>query len=203
MNRKYTPETLTLRGGELRYYADYLTPAASVLLADQLRRELAWEQTRITVYGKEHPIPRLNAWYGEAGASYRYSGKTFQPKPWHASLLALRNQLECDLELNFNSVLANCYRDGDDAMGWHADNEPELGLLPVVAAISLGAERTLRFRPRDRSTSGFGLLLRPGSLLVMGPGIQSEWQHSLPRRARAGERISLTFRRVTAPGNED
>lgn len=133
---------------------------------------------------------------GDPLARYRYSGQVFVPHPWLPAMRSLCDALNAQLAVGFNSVLVNYYRNGTDVMGFHADNEPELGPDPTIACISLGAARDLRFRHGAGLAPSFNQLLDNGSLLVMGPGTQRHWLHGLPKRANAGPRISLTFRRV-------
>ena len=137
---------------------------------------------------------------GDPGARYRYSGTTHTPSPWHAAVLNLRDRIAAHCDAPFNSVLINLYRTGQDSMGWHADNEPELGPEPLIASVSLGATRDFRLRRNDRSQPTITHALESGSLLVMKGDMQRDWQHSLPRRARVNQpRINLTFRQVTVP----
>ncbi|WP_355660163.1 alpha-ketoglutarate-dependent dioxygenase AlkB family protein [Halomonas salifodinae] len=175
-------------------------PAASRLL-QCLDAEIAWERPSLRLYGREHPIPRQQAWMGEPEAGYRYSGRDFVPQPWHPALPAIRHRIEARLAAlgqvgTFNSVLLNRYADGRERMGWHSDDEPELGETPLIAALTLGAERPLRFRWKDRRAPAFNVWLPHDSLLVMGPGCQERLQHALLPRALPGLRISLTFRRI-------
>jgi alkylated DNA repair dioxygenase AlkB len=161
-----------------------------------LWQNLEWQQHQITLFGRSVAQPRLSAWYGDPGTSYRYSGLQLEPLAWQPSLLELKNNLNRQLQYPFNSVLANAYRDGSDSMGWHADNESELGSHPVIAAISLGAVRRFLIRKTGESQSS-GLLLEHGSLLLMKGACQQVYQHSLPKtRLPVGLRISLTFRRI-------
>jgi alkylated DNA repair dioxygenase AlkB len=187
----------------LYYWPQFIAERHALHLFAHLREDLVWEQSTVQVYGKRHRIPRLNAWYGEAGADYRYSGTSFTAKPWTEALLALRAQLHRELDCEFNSVLANYYRDGRDCMGFHADDEPELGAKPVIACLSLGASRPLRFRHKAGLAPSFNQTLLPGSLLVMAAGMQTHWQHALPKRAVAGPRISLTFRQVVTSADHN
>ncbi|WIX34608.1 alpha-ketoglutarate-dependent dioxygenase AlkB [Salinicola sp. JS01] len=182
----------------------FIAPAAASALLETLLHEVAWESPAIRVYGRDHVIPRAQCWMGDPEASYRYSGSQLVPTAWHPAVaeLAIRvQQALAQAELpttEFNSVLLNRYHDGQQRMGWHSDDEPELGPDPIVAAVSLGAERPLRFRERRRGPGrrAFNVWLPHGSLLLMGPGVQSRWQHALAPRAIPGPRISLTFRRV-------
>lgn len=149
------------------------------------------------MYGREVAVPRLIAWYGDPGADYRYSGVNHAPEPWSRTLGELRDWLNESCGHHFNSVLANLYRTGGDAMGWHADNEPELGPQPVIASLSLGATRRMRFRRVDRSQQSFHLDLTHGSLLVMQGETQQHWQHAITRTKRVvAPRINLTFRQI-------
>jgi alkylated DNA repair dioxygenase AlkB len=177
----------------------------------RLWRELDWSQREVTLYGRRAMQPRLVAWYGDREALYSYSGLTLQPLPWHPLLLDLRRRIEAATGHPFNAVLANAYRDGRDSMGWHADNEKELGPRPVIASLSLGAPRRLVLRPARRQVGAragaragvktgveagsFAITLEHGSLLLMKAGCQQRYQHALPRTRRAtGLRINLTYR---------
>ena len=171
---------------------------ADALLAE-LREGLDWEVHRIRMFGRLVDSPRLSSWIGDPEASYVYSGIRFEPRPWHPSLLQLRRELQALLGVDFNSVLANRYRDGRDAMGWHSDDERELGVCPVIASISLGATRRFAFKHRREPARKLRLDLAHGSLLVMRGDTQSNYRHALPRTARAvSDRINLTFRRIDA-----
>ncbi len=170
---------------------------------DCLRRlsaELPWTQPEVEVYGRCHPVPRLQSWHGDPDAEYRYSGLTLSPEPWHPLLADLRARIERACGTSFNSVLANLYRDGGDSMGWHADDEPELGAHPRVASLSLGAERTFALRRKGETRMAFKWPLVHNELWLMEPGMQSRWQHSLPKRKRVAQaRLNLTFRWVNPP----
>jgi len=178
------------------YQRNFISPSESAGLTQLLWTELQWNQYELTLFGRRMAQPRLTAWYGEPEARYRYSGLKLDPLPWHPALLRLRNQLENSLQEPFNSVLANAYRDGNDSMGWHSDNEKELGDNPLVASISLGAERRFLVRHRNRRHSD-GIWLESGSLLVMKQGCQKLYQHALPKTRKVnGLRINLTFRTI-------
>ncbi|GAB3878089.1 alpha-ketoglutarate-dependent dioxygenase AlkB [Hymenobacter segetis] len=189
---------LPLPRAELLFEPTFLPAAEAEALLTQLTAEVAWEQRAIRIFGQEIPQPRLTAWYGDAEARYTYSGLAWEPRPWLPALQALRQRLEAATEARFNSVLLNLYRDGRDSMGWHADDEPELGPAPVIASLSLGATRHFRLRPRaGLAYAPFGLDLPSGSLLLMRGPTQQHWQHALPKTARPiGPRLNLTFRWV-------
>ena len=192
-----TLEPLPLEDADVALAPAWLEPAAADALLTALMREVPWEVHRIRLFGREHASPRLSCWIGDPEAVYRYSGTVFVPHPWPPSLRALRTRLQAELGAPFNSVLANRYRDGRDAMGWHSDDEPELGPAPVIASLSLGATRRFVLRRRDEPSRKFALELAHGSLLVMRGATQRHWQHALPRTARPlGERINLTFRTI-------
>lgn len=170
-------------------------------LLGRLRDEVDWRQESITLFGKTHPQPRLICWMGDPGCRYRYSGKWWEPQGWHPLVASLRDRAGALADARFNSVLLNYYRDGQDSMGFHADDETELGSRPVIASLSLGAERVMHWRHRhDRGEPTHRLPLGDGSLLVMGGDTQANWNHAIPkRRVPLGPRINLSFRTIIAP----
>ncbi|QTF91177.1 alpha-ketoglutarate-dependent dioxygenase AlkB [Halomonas sp. BM-2019] len=181
-------------------------PDAKRLLAT-LEAELPWQRPSLRLYGREHPIPRTQVWMGDPAARYRYSGRDFAPDPWHPAVADLRERVIAALAAQgvvacFNSVLLNRYAGGGERMGWHSDDEPELGPDPLIAAVTLGAERPLRFRWKPGvapagdagAAAPFNAWLPHDSLLVMGPGTQRWLQHALLPRRIPGLRLSLTFR---------
>ncbi|HSR64972.1 MAG TPA: alpha-ketoglutarate-dependent dioxygenase AlkB [Xanthomonadaceae bacterium] len=194
-------QPLPLPGAELALDPRWLSaPAADALLATLLA-QVPWSVHRIRLFGREVASPRLSCWIGEPDAAYTYSGTRFAPHPWPPALLALRARLARELDCDFNSVLANLYRDGRDAMGWHSDDEPELGAAPLIASLSLGAVRRFVLKSRQPPVQRLVLELPHGSLLVMGGATQRHYRHALPRTARPlGARINLTFRNVRGAG---
>lgn len=142
------PETITRPGLQLVLWRGWLAPEPARLLRAHLEEAIRWQQTEVRVYGRLHPVPRLVAWHGDPGCTYRYSGQCHQPEPWTPPLQDLRAALQEQLGCAFNSLLLNRYRSGADRMGWHADDEPELEPREPIASLSLGASRTLRFRPK-------------------------------------------------------
>jgi alkylated DNA repair dioxygenase AlkB len=182
--------------GRLDYFPQAMGRQQADDLFASLRAQLDWALMPIIMFGREVMQPRLVAFHGETGLCYRYSGKTLEASGWPALLEGLRQQLERLLGEEFNSVLCNLYRDGSDYMGWHADNEPELGQEPVIASVSLGAPRRFVLKTRD-GCQRHEISPAHGSLLVMSGTLQERWQHQVPRTSRpVGERINLTFRRV-------
>lgn len=181
-------------GAWLEIEPGWIAGAEADRLLETLRGELAWEQREIVLYGKRVMQPRLIAWGGDR--PYRYSGQTLEVRPLHAALAEVRERVEARTRVPFNHVLVNRYRDGADSMGFHADDEAELGENPVVATVSLGATRRFVLRPRrGRDTEPLAYSLEHGSLLIMGGACQRQYHHGIPRQpAVRDERVSLTFR---------
>lgn len=191
---------LALPGAEVSLDPAWLPPGEAEALFAALREAVPWDVHRIRLFGRWVDSPRLSCWIGDPGARYRYSGAAFEPRPWPDALRPVRARLRQSLGRDFDSVLANCYRDGRDAMGWHRDDEPELGPRPVIASLSLGATRRFVLKAREGGSPRLALELPPGSLLVMRGDTQANYRHALPRTARpVGPRINLTFRRIVAP----
>ena len=189
-------ECLPMRDAEVALYRGVFRGADHDRLFAALRDSIAWEQHKIRVYGRTLAAPRLSAWYGDAGAVYSYSGLRLEPRAWTAPLLEIKARVEALAESAFNSVLLNLYRDGQDSVGWHSDAEPELGRNPLVASVSLGAERRFVFQHKKKRHY-LALDLEPGSVLIMGGSTQHYWRHQLPKTGRpVGARINLTFRTI-------
>ncbi|PJE78354.1 hypothetical protein CI610_02707 [invertebrate metagenome] len=182
----------------LSWWADFLLPADADEFFEIIMVETHWRQDSIHLFGKKHPLPRLQAWYGDLGCFYTYSGIRMEPLPWTKTLLFVRRQVELITGLTFNVVLVNLYRNGRDSNGWHADDEPELGENPSIASVSLGATRCFRLRHRyNKETDAFSLPLTHGSLLVMSGATQRYWQHCLTKTTKVlTPRINLTFRYI-------
>lgn len=164
---------------------------------EHLLEHVKWEQYHIKMFGKTLPQPRLTAWYGEKGAAYSYSGIQLMPLPFTAELLSLKNSIEAITKHEFNSVLLNLYRNHQDSMGWHSDDEKELGDFPFIASLSLGSSRVFQLKHKvDKLLKG-KIELSHGSLLCMGGPMQSFWQHAIPKSSiPCGPRINLTFRQI-------
>ena len=188
---------LALPGADITFDPHWLPAPEADALFPALQAQVPWEIHRIRLFGREIDSPRLSCWIGDPDAVYVYSGARFVPRPWLPVLSSLRARLADKVGVDFNSVLANLYRDGRDAMGWHSDDEPELGPAPVIASLSLGATRRFVFKSRDRQVHRLALDLPHGSLLVMRGDTQGKYRHALPRTVRpVGPRINLTFRRI-------
>ena len=170
--------------------------------SDHLFRDLMegirWNQETIKYYGKEINLPRLTAWYGDKGISYTYSHISNSPHPWTPTLIYIKDRIEGIAKTKFNSVLLNLYRDGNDGVSWHQDNEKELGEEPVIGSVSFG--QTRRFQLRHRTKKDLGRIdidLTNGSFLIMKGKTQQFWQHQIPKTAKPVKpRINLTFRSI-------
>ena len=191
-------ENLPVGDGELLLWQCVDLGGDDETLMRRLIAESDWRQERITVYGKSYLQPRLSAWYGDFG--YRYSGIRLAPAPWTALLAEIKRRIEALTASDYNSVLLNYYRDHNDRMGMHADDEPELGSQPAIASLSLGATREFRLQHRhDRNRPTIKLPLPSGSLLLMRGETQRYWKHGILRqREPCGARINLTFRKIVA-----
>ena len=175
----------------------WLAPAQADALFADLQAGVAWEVHRLRLFGQYGDSPRLSCWIGEPDAAYVYSGSRFEPHPWPDALRPLVRRLQSETGVAFNSVLANLYRDGRDRMGWHSDDEPELGARPTIASLSLGATRRFVFKQRSAAPLKREVALTNGSLLLMAGDTQRHYRHALPPSARVhASRINLTFRRI-------
>lgn len=192
------PQRIPLEDGELLLLPRWLGDIDVERLMQSLLAQVPWEQSVIQLYGRPVQIPRLNAWFGDPGCGYAYSGHRLPLHPWLPALAQLRERLQRELNVDTNSVLVNLYRDGQDSVAWHSDDEPELGRNPIIAAVSLGAERRFSLRHRrNKSLEPLHLQLPSGSLLLMSGTTQHHWHHCLPKSTRVkAPRISLTFRQT-------
>ena len=189
-----TLAAIPVEDGELWFMQQLALPLAPAEVMRRLLEETDWRAEQIKVWGKVHAQPRLTAWHGEA--SYRYSGMTLQPLPFTPLQLLLKQAVEQATGRRYNSVLLNYYRDERDSMGFHADNEPELGPEPTIASLSFGAARTFILKHR-RLPRTIKLALGDGSLLLMAGKLQQNWTHGINKeRTARGPRINLTFRRI-------
>jgi alkylated DNA repair dioxygenase AlkB len=180
-------------GGVLTYFPSFFALAEADALFASLQKHVAWKQEQGR-FGR--PFPRLTALYADAGLTYTYSGVTYPALAWTEELDAIRRRVEAAAGAPLNSVLLNRYRDGKDSIGFHADDEPELGTNPLVPSVSFGAERRFVLRHK-KSKKRIEYDLKHGSLLIMGGTAQHFWDHALPKTTQAvGERINLTFRYI-------
>jgi alkylated DNA repair dioxygenase AlkB len=194
-------QTLDLPEAEVVFYPAFFPTAEADRLLEQLVATTEWRQDAMKMFGEWKPLPRLTAWYGDAGARYVYSGIVNEPLPWTAALAEVKDAAESATGVAFDGVLLNRYRTGRDSMGWHADDEPEFGDEPVIASVSFGGTRTFQLKHKKRKELKASVELTHGSLLVMRGGTQANWLHQVPKTAKpVGERLNLTFRRIVALG---
>lgn len=193
-----TPETLSVPDGELLLHRCFLDKATSDRLFTLWKDTLPWQQDYITIAGKTLPIPRLQTWFGDHDSYYGYSGIALTPNPWTTELLALRKQIEAIAGVSFNSLLINLYRDGQDSVSWHADDETTLGPTPTIASLSLGHTRHFQLKHKTNTQlKTLSLPLAHGDLIVMKPPLQQHWLHQVPKtRHPVSARINLTFRHI-------
>ncbi|WP_217474957.1 alpha-ketoglutarate-dependent dioxygenase AlkB family protein [Stutzerimonas stutzeri] len=192
-----SPVAIALPQAELTYWPRWADAALAERWLSTLISETPWTQPQIRLYGRQCAVPRLVAWYGDAEARYRYSGLVHEPIPWTPLLGELRERVQAEVGAQLNGVLLNLYRDGQDAMGWHSDDEPELGREPLVVSLNLGATRRFDFRRKGSSRIEYSLALENGSLLVMRGPTQHYWQHQIARTRKVTEpRLNLTFRQL-------
>jgi len=165
-----------------------------------LRERAGWRQDYLRMFGRLIAVPRLESWVADEGLDYTYSGIHHDPDPWSEELIALRDLVSEHAGATFNSVLCNLYRDGNDGVDWHADDESEFGPMPVIGSLSLGATRRFDMRRVDDHAEKIELDLHSGDLLIMRGTTQALWRHRVPKTKKAvGERINLTFRLVMKP----
>lgn len=183
-----------IKNGEYIFYTNFFSKTESDLLLKGLRNNIAWKQESMNMYGKKIDFPRLTAWYGNNDKPYTFSGITLHPLPWTTEILSIKSKIEPIADTEFNSVLLNLYRDGNDSISWHTDAEKELGLNPVIASVNFGATRKFQLR-HIKTKEKLEIELTHGSLLIMQNELQHYWQHQVPKTSKpVGERINLTFR---------
>jgi alkylated DNA repair dioxygenase AlkB len=181
---------------ELLFWPHWLSPEQAQRCYQQLAQQLNWQQPAIKIFGKAVLIPRQQVWMGDPHCSYKYSGVLFEPEPWHPLVWQLTEWVNQLCQTRFNSVLLNWYADGQQHMGWHSDDEAELGQNPQIASLSLGQQRFFDLKHKNLGTQ-LKLELGDGALLLMAGQCQQYWQHRVPKMASATKgRINLTFREI-------
>ena len=190
-------ELIELADADLRYFPRWVDADLADGWLSELSTQTPWSQPQIKLYGRSIAVPRLVAWYGDADAHYRYSGFTHEPLAWTPLLADIRQRVQQQVGQRLNGVLLNYYRDGQDAMGWHSDDERELGQQPLVVSLNLGATRRFDFRRKGTSRIEYSISLEHGSLLVMSGLTQHYWQHQIARTRKVrAPRLNLTFRQI-------
>ena len=190
-------ELIELTDADLRYFPRWVDADLADGWLSEISAKTPWSQPQIKLYGRSIAVPRLVAWYGDADAHYRYSGFTHEPLAWTPLLADIRQRVQQQVGQRLNGVLLNYYRDGQDAMGWHSDDERELGQQPLVVSLNLGATRRFDFRRKGASRIEYSISLEHGSLLVMSGLTQHYWQHQIARTRKVrAPRLNLTFRQI-------
>jgi alkylated DNA repair dioxygenase AlkB len=181
---------------ELELIEDFYSAKDCERIYQRLLHEQNWPSNQYIVAGRQFTLPRLQTWHADPGVKYSYSNNLLETRAWTSLLADIRAKVELCLDFSFNSVLVNWYRNGEDYVGWHADNEPELGEKPFIVSLTFGAERLFEFRHKKSLACG-QVLLRSGTLLLMQPDFQHDWLHCVPIDKSLKEgRINLTFRKV-------
>ena len=183
---------------KLIYHPNFFSNADSKKYYMYLKDKILWKQDSIKFYGKEHPLPRLTAWYGDANKIYTYSGIKQKPNKWTKELLIIKGTVEECFNVQFNSLLLNYYRDGNDVVSWHSDDEKELGSNITIGSVSFGAKRDFQLKHKTNDNiDKINIELDHGSCLMMFPPTQKFWLHQIPKRKKVFEpRINLTFRYI-------
>lgn len=192
------PLDIKIPDGKIIFHEGFFSLEESHRLMQSLIKTIDWTQDEVIVYGKRHKIPRLNAWYGDEGKVMKYSGLSLEPKTWTKELLEIKSKIEEASGTKFNSCLLNYYRDGKDGMGWHQDNEKELGINPIIASVTFGETRPFQLKHIfNKELKKVDIPLSNGSLLTMAGETQHYWKHQIPKTTKTLEsRINLTFRQI-------
>ena len=190
-----SPIDLNLPDSSIIYYPEFFSLEESDQYFKSLLDLVEWQQDDITIFGKTHKQPRLTALYANNNQPYSYSNITMVSKAFTKELVEIKDRVESIVEANFTSCLLNLFRDGQDSNGWHADNEKELGINPIIASVSFGAQRLFKLKHRNDKTLKKDLILQHGSLLIMSGETQHKWLHHISKtKKEVGKRINLTFR---------
>lgn len=193
-----TFEVISLQDGEILFMRNFFTSSEAKNYFELLQNNINWKQEEVKFYGKTYPVPRKTAWYGYEGFNYSYSGINCFPEIWTKELLEIKKEIEKFIpDEDFTSVLLNLYNNGNDKMGWHADDEKELGKNPTIASVSLGETRRFDIKHKQNPELHYKFELTSGSLLVMRGALQHHWVHQIPAQKKIKDpRINLTFRTI-------
>jgi alkylated DNA repair dioxygenase AlkB len=190
-----SPIDFDFQDADISIFLNLFSIQESDNLLETLKTEIDWKQEQIKFFGKTHDFPRLTAWYGDAGKTYTYAGIMFEPSPWTSILLKIKSKIEEVSNVQFNSVLLNLYRSGNDGVSWHSDDEPELGVNPIIGSVSFGESRPFQLKHKYLEGIKQKIILEHGSYLLMKGETQHKWLHQIPKsKKEMRERINLTFR---------
>ena len=197
IQREQAPLRLDLPDADVVYYGNLFSPEESNRLMQALVANIRWKHEKITIFGRQVWQPRLTAFHGDPGRSYAYSNISLDPDPWTAELDFIKKRIENVSGQGFTSVLLNYYRDGQDSMGWHSDDEKELGNNPVIGSVSFGSSRKFMLKHKRDKALRTSIVLENGSLLLMQGATQHHWYHQIPKTKKlVGARINLTLRKI-------
>ncbi|MGB0933476.1 MAG: alpha-ketoglutarate-dependent dioxygenase AlkB family protein [Lishizhenia sp.] len=189
-------EKKEVENGWYIFHPHFLSAEESNHLFNHLHSQLSWKGGEIVLFGKKHKIPRKEVYFSDHQKEYAYAGKKMEISPWNSSVDAIRERLNKEFKQNFNACLCNLYENGLHSNGWHADNEKELGLNPVIASLSLGVTRKFSLK-HNQTKNKLDFQLNAGSLLIMGGEMQHYYKHTVPKQLKVNDpRINLTFRRI-------
>ena len=191
-------QSIPIEDGEISFLEKFPLPFEYEVVFQQLISDTPWRAEQIKIWGKTHIQPRLVAWYGDPGKSYTYSGNTFTPLPWTQILIKIKDKIEQLTDKKFNSVLLNYYRNNSDSMGFHSDNEKELGETPSIASLSLGASRVFILKHKfKKELKPIRIKLNNGNFILMSGDTQKNWDHGISKETKeCGPRINLTYRNI-------
>jgi alkylated DNA repair dioxygenase AlkB len=190
-------DNILSQDGTVLFYPDFFSSQESKQFFETLEKTIYWQQEQIKYFGKLVDCPRLSAWYADTGKYYVYSGILNKPLPWTKELLMIKSRVEELSQTNFNSVLLNLYRNGKDSMGFHQDDEKELGQNPTIASVSFGGTRNFRLKHLNKADLSYTIPLTNGSALIMKDETQHFWAHGISKTSKdVAPRINLTFRQI-------
>ncbi len=183
-----------IENGEIQFYSRFFNKVEADNFLNYLKTKIIWKQESMNMYGRKVDFPRLTSWYGDNDKPYSFSGITLQPHAWTNEILEIKEKIEKLTTVNFNSVLLNMYRNGNDSISWHTDAEKELGENPIIASVNFGATRKFQLR-HIKTKEKLEIELSHGSVLLMQGELQHFWQHQVPKTSKpVSERVNLTFR---------
>ena len=176
-------EHLVKENLDIKIFNHLFSKQESDFFFQKLLDVVEWKHETITMWGKKRTLRRRVAWYGDPGKNYAYSGNSLRPKAWNKDLTVIKEKIEALSSIRFNSVLLNDYEDGNVGMGWHCDDEKELGKDPVIGSVSFGVDRDFYLKPKNKSSNErVKIRASNGSFILMNGATQHHWLHSLPIR---------------------
>lgn len=191
-------EKIEIKDGELFFIENFIHYEKSIILYNKFTSSINWKNDEVTLFGKHYVLERQSAMYSSINADYFYAGKNHKANNYTKDIISIQKKItQLIPSLSFNSVLFNWYKNGSHKMGWHSDNEKELGVNPIIASLSLGTERRFDLKHNLLKDKKIKIHLPSGSLIIMGKGIQQNWKHQIPAQKKITEgRINLTFRNL-------